>query len=60
MPMPVCPRRALPALLLLLAPAAPALAQVTVDGRIDPAEWAGAEHVTDFRLVEPLTGEASP
>ena len=58
--MPVCPRRALPALLLVLAPAAPALAQVTVDGRIDPAEWAGAEHVTDFRLVEPLTGEPSP
>ena len=48
--------------LLLLAALAPtsALAQVTVDGRIDPAEWAGAEHVTDFRLVEPLTGAPSP
>jgi hypothetical protein len=35
-------------------------AQVTVDGRIDAAEWAGAEHVTDFRVVEPLTGAPSP
>ncbi|MEO8160937.1 MAG: DUF5916 domain-containing protein, partial [Arenimonas sp.] len=34
--------------------------QVTVDGRIDPAEWAGAEHVTDFKLVEPLTGAPAP
>ncbi|MEO6103554.1 MAG: DUF5916 domain-containing protein [Pseudoxanthomonas sp.] len=47
-------------LCLLGAMAAPALADVTVDGRIDAAEWAGAEHVTDFRLVEPLTGAPSP
>lgn len=31
---------------------------VVVDGRIDPAEWAGAQHVTDFKVVQPLTGTA--
>jgi hypothetical protein len=30
---------------------------VEVDGRIDAAEWAGARHVTDFRQVQPLSGE---
>src|SRR3546814_19709579 len=39
--------------------AAPAWA-VDIDGRIDPAEWQGARHVTDFKLVEPLTRAASP
>ncbi|WP_368561817.1 DUF5916 domain-containing protein [Pseudoxanthomonas sp. UTMC 1351] len=34
---------------------APAMA-VEVDGRVDPAEWQGARHVTDFRKVQPLTG----
>ncbi len=29
---------------------------VQIDGRIDPAEWAGAQHITDFRQVQPLTG----
>src|SRR5690606_37049443 len=38
---------------------APAWA-IDVDGRIDPDEWAGARHVTDFRMVEPLTREPSP
>ncbi|CAN5255744.1 hypothetical protein BH11PSE14_BH11PSE14_20330 [soil metagenome] len=49
-------------LFLLAGLAMPALAEVKVkvDGRIDPAEWAGAEHVTDFKLVEPLTGAPSP
>ena len=47
-------------LALLAAQAAPAFAQVVVDGRIDPAEWQGAEHVTDFKVVEPLTGAPSP
>lgn len=28
---------------------------VEIDGRIDPDEWAGARHVTDFRQVQPLT-----
>ncbi len=38
---------------LLAAPAA----AVTIDGRIDAQEWAGARHVTDFRKVQPLNGE---
>jgi hypothetical protein len=36
--------------------AAPAVA-VEIDGRIDPEEWAGARHITDFRKVQPLNGE---
>ena len=53
----------LPQLLLLaalFAPATAVLAQVTIDGHIDPAEWAGAEHVTDFKVTEPLTLVPSP
>ena len=38
---------------------APAWA-IDVDGRIDPAEWQGAQHVTDFRVVDPLTRAPSP
>lgn len=30
---------------------------IEVDGRIDEAEWAGAQRVTDFRLTEPLSRE---
>ncbi|GAA5005557.1 hypothetical protein FNZ56_06040 [Pseudoluteimonas lycopersici] len=40
--------------LLLSLLSAPAWA-IDVDGRIDPAEWQGAQHVTDFRQVQPLT-----
>ncbi len=29
---------------------------VTIDGHIDPAEWQGAQHITDFRKVQPLNG----
>jgi hypothetical protein len=29
---------------------------VTIDGHVDPAEWQGARHVTDFRQTQPLTG----
>jgi hypothetical protein len=29
---------------------------ITVDGKIDPAEWQGAQHITDFRITQPLTG----
>ena len=46
-------------LLALAAVAAPAAAAVEIDGRIDPGEWEGARHVTDFKVVQPLTG-ASP
>ncbi len=30
---------------------------VEIDGRIDPNEWAGALHITDFRDTQPLTGK---
>src|SRR3546814_18582674 len=29
---------------------------VEIDGRIEPGEWQGAYHVTDFRKVQPLSG----
>ena len=38
----------------LLVLAMPAMA-VEIDGRIDPQEWAGAQHVDDFRMTQPLT-----
>ena len=41
-------------LTLLSLLSAPAWA-IEVDGRIDPAEWQGAQHVTDFRQVQPLS-----
>jgi len=51
--------RRLSALAIFAVLSAPAWA-IDVDGRIDPVEWAGAQHVTDFRVVEPLTRDASP
>ena len=30
---------------------------IEIDGRIDPVEWQGARHVTDFRKVQPLSLE---
>ena len=42
--------------LALLGFAAPALA-VHIDGHIDPGEWRGARHITDFRKVQPFNGE---
>ncbi len=48
--------RALLILSLLAALSAPAAA-VEIDGRIDPAEWQGAHHVTDFRKTQPLSRE---
>lgn len=47
--------RAIPAVLLSVL-SMPALA-VEIDGRLDEAEWAGAQRVTDFRLTEPLSRE---
>ncbi len=57
--------RSLLPLLLLSATAATANAaaaadSVQIDGHIDPAEWAGARHITDFRLTQPLSREPSP
>ncbi len=45
---------------LLAALSSPAFAQadvvpVKVDGVIDPAEWQGAQHITDFKMVQPFT-----
>ena len=46
---------------ILAALAAPsAFAAVEVDGRIDPAEWQGAQHITDFRLTQPLSRGPAP
>lgn len=44
---------------VLAALSFPAFAQVKVDGVIDPAEWRGARHVTDFRMVQPFTQAAT-
>lgn len=49
------PKIPLLTLAILSALSAPAFAQVKVDGVIDPAEWQGARHVTDFRMVQPFT-----
>jgi hypothetical protein len=46
----------LPGVLFLFASVA-AAAAIDIDGRIDPQEWQGAQHVTDFRKVQPLNGE---
>jgi hypothetical protein len=53
-------RSRLPTLAILAALSAPAWAAIDIDGRIDPGEWQGAQHVTDFKVVEPLTRAASP
>ena len=42
---------------LVLAGVSVAAQAIEIDGRIDPAEWQGARHVTDFRKVQPLSGE---
>ena len=44
-------------LLLILAVFSMPTFAVEIDGRIDPAEWQGARHVTDFRKVQPLSLE---
>ena len=41
---------------LALACASLPAAAITVDGRIDAAEWAGARHITEFVRVQPLDG----
>jgi len=53
------PRSSPLCLAVLSASSVPAVAQVKVDGAIDPAEWQGARHVTDFRLVQPFTQAAT-
>lgn len=43
--------------LLLALPAAFSAHAVEIDGRIDPAEWQEARHVTGFRKTQPLSLE---
>ncbi len=45
-------------LMTFAALSAPAWA-VEIDGHVDPAEWQGARHITDFRQTQPLTGKPS-
>jgi len=35
-------------------------ASIVVDGKISEAEWAGAQRISDFKLVQPLTGADTP
>jgi len=53
------PKTSLLCLSMLAALSSPAFAQVKVDGVIDPAEWQGARHVTDFKMVQPFTQAAT-
>ncbi len=47
------------AVFAVFAPAS-ALADGAVDGRISEGEYAGAEHISNFVLTDPLTGKPSP
>jgi len=50
------------AVLAALSPGAfaqDAAGKIKVDGVVDPAEWQGARHVTDFRMVQPFTQGAT-
>jgi hypothetical protein len=42
---------------LLWATIAGSAAAVEIDGRLRDGEWLGAQHVSDFRKVQPLNGE---
>ena len=42
---------------ILTLGAATSASAVTVDGHIESAEWQGAQHITDFRKTQPLTGD---
>src|SRR3954468_12558374 len=55
--------RRLPLIAILCALATPVLAagpSLVVDGHIDPAEGAGAGHISDFRLTQPLSRAPTP
>ncbi|MFP7722028.1 DUF5916 domain-containing protein [Lysobacter sp. A3-1-A15] len=49
-----------PFTVLLATLAMPAAHAIEVDGVIDADEWAGARHVTDFRLTQPLSRGPAP
>ncbi|HEX7115240.1 MAG TPA: DUF5916 domain-containing protein [Steroidobacter sp.] len=42
---------------MLLATVSLSAAAVDIDGRLAPGEWEDAQHITDFRKVQPLNGE---
>ena len=42
-------------LVLLAMVATSAHAELKIDGRVDEPEWSSAQHITDFRMVQPLT-----
>lgn len=50
--------RILAALALLVA--LPAQAELKIDGRVEEPEWAGARHITDFKMVQPLSRADAP
>ncbi|HEY2345818.1 MAG TPA: DUF5916 domain-containing protein [Xanthomonadaceae bacterium] len=50
----------LPLIFLCAGAACAADVPIKVDGHIDPDEWAGATHITDFRLTQPLSRAPSP
>jgi hypothetical protein len=45
--------------LVLALAAAPALADLSVDGRLDEPEWQAAQRFDDFRVTEPFSGVRS-
>lgn len=51
-------RRTMAALALLAA--APFATAVSIDGRVDETEWAGAQRFSDFVSVQPTTGTPAP
>lgn len=53
------PKTSLFCIATLVALSSPAFAQVKVDGVIDPAEWQGAQHITDFKMVQPFTQDTA-
>lgn len=57
----LCTTILLATMAMLSSPASAADPQtITVDGHIDAAEWAGAQHITDFRLTQPLSRAPAP
>ena len=53
------PKTSLLCVAMLAALSSPAFAQVKVDGVIDPDEWQGAQHISDFKMVQPFTQAAA-
>ncbi|PNS09414.1 DUF5916 domain-containing protein [Solilutibacter silvestris] len=50
--------RTLVTALSLACVAAPALAaDIKIDGKMEPGEWDGARHISDFHTVQPFTGQ---